>query len=212
MIMHMFDNSNVPHLAEDGATAMQRLEEHGYVALEEKLLADVLKRLGPVGPTEVLRARPSSDSNPWSLSGKYGLGAFPWHTDGAISARPPRWIALKPLHISKKTYTELLQPSVSLLKKLKRTVLRARDKNDTLRYLPAAIVEYDGVVRLRWDPRTCKPRNEAIIHAVDTQQPTARHYWHYGLPLIFDNWKLLHRRPAVGCEETRVLERTYIWG
>jgi hypothetical protein len=182
----------------------------GFVFLDGHSSATVGGQLGRCSGPQMLIPRETAAADAWSLSGVYGLGAFPWHTDGAISSNPPRWLLLRALRVSKATCTELLDPDPQLQKGLSRTVLRARDRAGRVRYLPGAIPK-DGRLRLRWDPRTCTPRTGLTVEEMEQQSSTVTVEWREDLLLIVDNARLLHRRPAVDERMDRVLERTYVW-
>jgi Taurine catabolism dioxygenase TauD, TfdA family len=157
-----------------------------------------------------LEPKEPGKSRNWSLSGTYGLGAFPWHTDGAIASTPPRWMLLKAMHISYPTFTDLLVPDPEMIIALRGTILRAKDKFGRVRYLPAAVHESGLGHRVRWDPRTCTPRTGIAIEDVERRSPTERIAWNIGRMLVVDNFQILHRRPAVE-KGKRMLERTYVW-
>ncbi|MEV1249503.1 hypothetical protein [Nonomuraea sp. NPDC049750] len=175
----------------------------GFAVMDGEAVPEIAGRWG--NPQAIV-SRERDDS--WSLSGTYGLEAFPWHTDGAISSRPPRWIVLRALSIPQTTHTELLDPDPSLLAGLRRTVLRAVDSTGRARHLPAAVPE-EGRWRVRWDPRVCAPQIGLSLDEVDARAPTAIIEWREGRVVVLDNARLLHRRPAVLAG--RVLERTYVW-
>ena len=186
------------------------LAAQGYVCIDGKPDAAIAATLGRVGSTSDLLPRDNAEADPWSLSGRYGLAAFPWHTDGAISMRPPRWLALRAVRLSKPTSTHLLEPDSGLLSALRGTVLRVRDRAGRVRHLPAALP--DGARWcLRWDPRICSPRGKLSVDEVEAQQPTSVIDWRPNRLLIIDNTRLFHRRPAVDSGSDRLIERTYIW-
>lgn len=188
------------------------LNERGYVVVDPgRPVKPLLSSLGSVGDTSVLRATDSDAAEEWSLSGAFGRNAFPWHTDGAISSCPPRWLVLRALKLSSSTMTDLLDLPPTLRRRLRRTVLLATDHAGRARYLPS-LVRISGTERVRWDPRTCRPRDVMILHDIASTYPTATIEWQVGRTLIVDNHRLLHRRPAVAPGEDRVLARTYIWG
>jgi hypothetical protein len=187
------------------------LEHHGYLLLGPRDAPDqLIKRLGRLGQPMLLRPTERDRARSWSLSGTFGQDAFPWHTDGAISSCPPRWLVLRPVRLSEPTATELLDPSDDLRERLGRTVLLAKDRAGRARYLPALMLMKAGY-RLRWDPRTCRSRSTAVAQDVARAMPTSVVAWDFGITLVIDNYKLLHRRPAVSAASQRVLERTYIW-
>jgi alpha-ketoglutarate-dependent taurine dioxygenase len=186
------------------------LAVHGYLVLEGRDPYRLFDAACKIGEPALLRARDRQVSRGWSLSGSFGRSAFPWHTDGAISSRPPRWIVLRAVELSEWTSTELTDPSDGLLRSLQRTVLVARDRLGRARYLPA-YVPMDHGHRVRWDPRTCRPRSEETAVEVAMTPPSAAIEWRPDLSVVIDNYRLMHRRPAVGAGAERVLERTYVW-
>jgi hypothetical protein len=187
------------------------LSERGHLILDRTELGrELVGALGAAGMPERLVTANRELARNWSLSGSFGRGSFPWHTDGAISSNPPRWLVLRPVELSEPTSTELLDPAPAMLHRLARTVLIARDHAGRARYLPARVPTQHGY-RLRWDPRACPPRISSIADEVDAMPPTRTVEWRHGRVLVIDNHRLLHRRPAVAPGATRVLQRTYIW-
>lgn len=186
------------------------LSSRGYAWLDGATSSAVGAQLGRTGPSEVLAPRERAAADPWSLSGAYGLRAFPWHTDGAIASKPPRWLLLRAVRLSRPTCTELLDPHPELLAVLRRTVLRVTDRAGRVRHLPAAVYERDGW-RLRWDPRTCRPRVGIPVEEMEKHPPSATIEWRRDCLLVVDNTRLLHRRPAVDGLAERLIERTYVW-
>ena len=109
--------------------------------------------------TAPMRLSPSSESskNPWSLSERFGLEQFPWHTDGAISVDPPRYLALWPDEVdSNVAPTELLDPanhsSAAALVGLRRAVWTFEDRSGAKK-MRSAMEWRRGVPLLRWDDR-----------------------------------------------------------
>jgi alpha-ketoglutarate-dependent taurine dioxygenase len=183
----------------------------GYAVLDNVSPESLTPQLGRrVGGVETLTPRDRDVAAPWSLSGAYGTGAFPWHTDGAVSTNPPRWILLFGTRVSGRTCTELLDPPPGLQLKLRRTVLRVVDRRGLVRHLPASMPAEDGV-RLRWDPRICTPLTGTLLEEVDRHAPSVEVPWRVGRLLVVDNFRLLHRRPTVSGIAERILERTYVW-
>lgn len=199
--------TNVDTLARQHAA----LKQDGYLLLSSRDSPDeLIKRLGRVGQPVLLRPTDRDHARRWSLSGTFGRGTFPWHTDGAISSYPPHWLVLRPVSLSEATATELLNPSADLRDRLGRTVLLAKDCAGRARYLPALISTEAGY-RIRWDPRTCRSRSMAVAKDIAEAMPTLVVTWEMGVTLVIDNYKLLHRRPAVSAATQRILERIYVW-
>jgi Taurine catabolism dioxygenase TauD, TfdA family len=189
----------------------ERLSELGYVWVDAEDIPLVISAFERVGKPTELTPRSKNEADPWSLSGTYGLGAFPWHTDGAISVHPPHLILLRVIRMSEPSSTDLLDPSPQILTALQSTVLRATDRAGRHRYLPAAMPTNGGRWRVRWDPRTCMPKTGMTIAEMEQQEATTRVEWRTNRFLVIDNLRLLHRRPAVDSHAERSLERTYIW-
>lgn len=169
----------------------------------------VVRELGPVVDGGTLVPRAESESE-WSLSGAYGLGQFPWHTDGAISSAPPRWMLLYGERVVSLATTDLLVPSEHLLQRLAGSVLRSKDRSGRVRYLPAVVPLDDGRSRLRWDPRACPAVDDAVTAFVAAQAPTVSIQWRQDMFVVVDNFRVMHRRsPADGLE--RRLSRSYVF-
>jgi hypothetical protein len=190
---------------------LSELASHGYAVLDGAVPTEVAAGLGRATSGELLNPSYSDDARPWSLSGVYGLDAFPWHTDAAISVKPPRWLVLTARELSEPTSTEVLRPPKDLLSALQRTVLRCTDSKGRTRYLPAVVPDAARQNRLRWDPRTCSPRSGVSVDDVEASEPTARVAWQEGRVLVIDNAVVLHRRPAVSAKARRSIERIYVW-
>ena len=196
----------------DSKDWVEDVQLRGFAVLDDATPQFVIAQLGQrAGRSEELTPRVREAAAPWSLSGTYGMGSFPWHTDGAVSTDPPRWIVMYAKRISGHTYTELLDPLPSLQLKLRRTVLRVIDNRGRARHLPASLPTKDGL-RLRWDPRICTPLTGASLEEVEGHEPSVKVSWVKGRVLILDNFRLLHRRPGMSGVTERVLERTYVWG
>lgn len=189
---------------------LRELFGRGFTVIDGCTTSDVARRLGRPGEPHLLMPRDRLESDKWSLSGAYGLGSFPWHTDGAVSPRPPRWLVLRALRVPERTSTELLEVSPELLDGMSRTVLRITNRVGQVRYSPAVLP--DGKRwRLRWDPRICAPRGAVSVRFMEEQSATSVIEWQAQRLLIIDNTRLLHRRPSVNARVERVLERTYLW-
>lgn len=160
--------------------------------------------------------RERSVHQPWTLSDHYGYGEFPWHTDGAVARIPPRFVALGRVDGSYGgPNTELLDVRSKLglakLHELRGTVLRVSSRSGRRSYR-CAYSEIDGQPILRWDERVCTVARglKDLAFLLDGCEPTAViEGWGDGRVLVFDNWKLLHRRPAVS-HPTRRLWRSYL--
>lgn len=164
--------------------------------------------LGRVGPPTILRAH--DDPGAWSLSGAYGHASFPWHTDGAVALRPPRWLLLRRVCATKDTYTEVCLPADDIVRMLACAILAVRNRSGRVKYLPAA-VRVGADARLRWDTRVAQPTTPNLSEVISKLEPTSRISWSTTAVAIIDNHRVLHRRPAVESGVERLIERSHIW-
>lgn len=186
------------------------IHDDGFAVVRDSAFADhLLASMTSVSPPQELRPRPRGDG--WSLSDSYGYGKFPWHTDGAVSRRAPRWFSLRAVEIDGETSTELLDLPSKVVGHLRNVVLKVRAKSDNVRYLPAILPLSHRRYQIRWDPRTCAPNRTTVLEEVESCGATEVVRWHVGATLFVDNYRLLHRRPKVAEDSGRALERRYIW-
>jgi alpha-ketoglutarate-dependent taurine dioxygenase len=195
-----------------------QLRSHGYVefvaALPETL--EFAQSLGRVGRMQEITPKPREVARGDTLSAVYGLEAFPWHTDGAVADRPPRYLLLRSV-VDSETPTELLDLELNpeIAHALRRTVLRVRFSGQRYRYVMAASVGRE-ITCFRWDPRSCSPVvniEESAVALLASAQPSCVVRWVPNRVVIFDNWRIFHRRPRVeDCEPAkRQLQRLYIY-
>jgi len=189
---------------------LSRLETQGYIFGKSEAVYEIsLQALGV--PQYRKDLRPDlKDENKSTHTGRFGLGEFPWHTDGAVSDVPPRWVLLTCLVNEAKADTELYLPSATQLETLNSIVLRTQNSLGQVRYLPAISVVGANPL-IRWDPRACPPTDQLIVDMFDDAQPTASINWQVGQTLLFDNFKFLHRRTRVSDGQERVIRREYIY-
>jgi alpha-ketoglutarate-dependent taurine dioxygenase len=180
------------------------------------------RRSGPL--TQLLLPTEAKDALPFSLSAGFGVGSFPWHTDGAHWRHPPRWVVMRLASGgASQTATGLVSLAELGLNEQQRLLLRgamfviSRGRSAFLRPLLDDIT-YPGRLVLRLDPRVMRPAHDSSLaayemlqRALDATQP-ARVEWRQGHALVVDNWNCAHMREAVRTEErrNRVLERVLV--
>ena len=193
--------------------SFKELETYGFIKFTSiESARETINYLGKNLGTSLLEPKSAEDSNPWSHSGVNGYGAFPWHTDGAISLNPPRWMMLECLVAETSTSTELLLPDENALSLLRKVVLKMTDQIGRSRFLPAAVPLGKGRFRLRWDPRVGVPGDPGIIDSIESRGASNTMDWQEEAVLVVDNYRILHRRPAVRHDAKRILRRTYFGG
>lgn len=183
----------------------------GYLVLPSRLDAEpIIAMLGAEGPPTRLEPKAAVNREAWSHSDHYGYGYFPWHTDGALAVLPPRWMVMECEVVEGSSSTELLDPPPELVQRLRRCAMRVRDRAGRIRYLPPLSPTEDGKHRLRWDPRVCEVNDVVLSALIEAEPPTAVCEWVEGRVLLMDNWRLMHRRPAVNPSALRRLARSYV--
>lgn len=203
--------SNLLQLAKDGV--LQRDNHDVASALE------LLNSIGAVDSDRISILNPKSveQSDPWSLSGVYGRESFPWHTDGAISRLPPRFVALLALACdADSASTELLDVVNDLPDGLHRDIRtwvhRGADRFGRV-YTYRATETHSGERLYRWDERIFAPgsdRAREVSRLLSEVTPSRTVTWQPGRLVIFNNWRFLHRRSAVRMNEKRSIWRAYV--
>jgi TfdA family taurine catabolism dioxygenase TauD len=166
-----------------------------------------------VNSEALLRPTARENSHSWTLSNEYGLGAFPWHSDGAVSRNPPRYLAMLAIDVDPDaTYTEMLDivRNQELVKRVKSQVLSVEFPSGQRRYVRASETR-KGARLYRWDPRSCQCQNMQLVDFIAALPATHRVNWTPGRVLVFDNWRFLHRRPGVEGLGKRLLWRGYAY-
>ena len=181
-------------------------------------LVDGLRLVQELVPT------PLELTTPNTYSGNFGLGGFPFHTDLAHWARPPRYLMLRCAIGDPDTYTELID-GFSLVaaigsNTLTRCLARPRRPiKGALQLLPVwQPVSEAHPELLRWDSVYLQPTNE-YAHSVFKQitgwlldAQSKRHVLlNEGDTLLLDNWRVLHGRSAVpDPDSSRKIQRLYL--
>jgi L-asparagine oxygenase len=209
-------------VADLSASVAEDLDTRGYAVANFDHASDVEAVAGTLGvvsePWRLLTPKSKDKADPWSLSGRYGLDQFPWHIDGAVAVKPPRYFALYCVAASDDAEpTELLdlahESNLHVTQLLSRVVLRVRDKVGHVRYLPA-LRSSGGRRMIRWDPRVCEVARiewAEIAQTIDSMPPTAAVNWRPSRVVFVDNRRILHRRPPVQGNKVRELNRLYIY-
>jgi alpha-ketoglutarate-dependent taurine dioxygenase len=175
-------------------------------------IAEALKV--PIADHRVLAARDREDARPGTLSGHYGMAAFPWHTDGAHYAQPP---ALSLMRRRAPTGTPtLLLDAHSLLSLAPGLAERLRRQtwlvDGGARPFYASIVDRAG--RVRFNPHVMMPTSarageaELAFQALIEDAEPVEHAWEANELLLLDNTRIVHARPPIGENDAnRELER-----
>ncbi len=144
--------------------------------------------------------RVPASPNERSLSGYFGLGLFPFHTDCAHHYSPPHFGAMRLLS-NKSDRTTLLSDGQLLLDRASdfdRAVCLVSGGQSA--FLSKPFFRLGRVLGLRWDPGCMRSADSsfdrdvaAFVSAVE-DLPAHPIKWTTGLTLIWNNWRLLHAR------------------
>lgn len=203
-----------------------QLEARGWAvtsATTTKNLVAIASRLGtPIetrrgaGVVDVLRARVESDAPKRSLSGKHGLGRFPFHTDFAHYRNPPRWVLLRASESSgcatvvadtrrlelSPTERSAVAGALWIVDPGRRHFLASALSRDglTVRYDAACM----HTAHARWAPMT------ALFTDAIALLPSEQIVWSPMRVLILDNARIVHGREPVPGSKHRQLQRVVV--
>ncbi len=171
------------------------------------------------GVTEILSPKQSNQCNPSSLSGKYGLSAFPLHTDTAHWVTPCRYIVLACLEPGESgTDTVLLDMASAVLTAEEIALATFAPfvvKNGPRSFYSTILSSSREFIRL--DRGCMEPTNAggnkalALFDRERWNSQLVRISWRMGDVLILNNWRVLHGRDSIeSTADRRTLMRKQI--
>ena len=160
------------------------------------------------------------------MSAVFGKGAFPFHTDLAHFASPPRFVILRAERADPTGRETLLHDHrlLSLTPAERQTFahgpffVRGGHRPFLSSILDRALGS-TGVV-LRYDPCCMTPATpsahtaELLLTKKTTDLDPVRIEWFPGRTIVLDNWRVLHARAAPRQalqRDTRILQRVLVW-
>ena len=168
-----------------------------------------------------LHVTDSKEAKPNTLSSRFGMGMFPFHTDTAFWELPARWVLLRAVSgdLDRPTH---LQSFKELFQGVSRSLVRRSawicDTGVAKRYSTISFI-HEGSEGFRYDPNCMTPANNAA-RQVDEM---IRHQcfdlngdmikWIPDRVAIIDNWAWLHARGASSApaeSQSRILQRIYL--
>lgn len=153
---------------------------------------------------ETLRPRRPEEANAYSLSARFGTGAFPFHTDTAHWLEPARYVVMWAWEASD-CATRVVdthawtRDSPGVRDLLERAVFAVA--NGTRSFLTNMWCTRKE--RIRFDPVCLRPVDRAAQQARATlaellsQSPGHAVTWRGGTLLVVDNWRCMHARDSV---------------
>lgn len=206
------------------------IENNGYVFLKEYLSGkpseEVALHFGrPITPWEgglLQNLIPRAVATPNTYSGLYGLGHFPYHTDLAHWAIPPRYLLLRCMKGYSEVQTFLLDGK-EICNKVDRDLLirgivkPRRPKNGKFELLNI-LKNMGGDYCLRWDETFLNSASkigeiavQKIKEVISLSSPNSVSLIASGDMLLIDNWRMLHARSEIPsyCGD-RQIQRIYL--
>jgi alpha-ketoglutarate-dependent taurine dioxygenase len=182
----------------------------------DRALPELAAELGLVSAQRtVISVRDSSAAPPTSLSGKYGVGVFPWHTDGAQLRSPPRLLLMRTAAGTHADTPTLWTDGLRIAMRNRALIDDLREGRWLVRHgRPAFSVSAVVGTTLRFNLDQMEPETPEAVRASEvllrtlSTSATREHHWRDGEVLILDNQRILHSRPAVPqSDRGRRLER-----
>ena len=210
---------NFKKLQKQGWLLTQSANEQEMLKLAESLGVPKASRSGG-SLIDELRPIPKDQAHPASLSARYGVEAFPLHTDTAHWRSPARYILLRAARISHYCRPTLLLDTYSLRLSaldrslLKRAVFTVRNGNNS--FLTTVLPEDEQF--LRFDRDCMVPRTSSAVSALNLILSTIEKSskvevcWSVNDTLILDNWRFLHGRSGTNDNHSdqRLLHRVLV--
>lgn len=222
---------NIPAIVLRGRRAVrEQLHADGFVGLprfmKDASLECVAASLGELisawGGPAVHELVPRADATPNTYSGIFGLGRFPFHTDLAHWAMPPRYILLRCVRGYADVPTILIDgarvvANIGLVEMNRALMTPRRPRKGKVQLLSLAQREGSSDM-IRWDEVFLKPASpvgqrvfDRVRVEIDAAHPTPVAMVDPGDAVIIDNWRMLHARPLIKPGRTdRRLERVYL--
>lgn len=209
----------------------EQLDKDGYVLLSTQnvdVMLSLANELGVPVPSRSgrpvvaeLKPEPSHMASTSSMTSRFGLHAFPLHTDGAFHLIPPRFLILRCERDSVGGRPTTILDSHKFLTDGLRDQLQAHLWQVDVRpaFYCSLLREVRGLHCLRWDPNILRPAHRSakltsndFCHAL-TSASIISISWRPNLTLVVDNWRFLHARadrPEGVDHEDRLLQRVLV--
>jgi alpha-ketoglutarate-dependent taurine dioxygenase len=157
-------------------------------------------------------------SNRNTLTGRYGLSKFPYHIDGANLLNPPRYVALYCCESGFEAATTSILAWAEVFNESERTRLERCavlvDQGASSFY--TTLLSRHGSL-LRWNNCVIRPTSSdahdvvrGVARRLEASITATEIYWRQGMFVVFDNWRLLHKRGSAFLSQTRELARWWI--
>lgn len=162
-----------------------------------------------------LAGKPKDLARPNTLSSRHGLEAFPLHSDGALTATPPRWLLL--VAPRRRITRTILFDTNKLTQEFGDAYLRRAlflQKSRHAKYL-RLLVEISGRQCIRYNADVMQPANSeatAVNAYLRCSLPSCLTIdWQENRMALIDNWATLHARGPFLDSDGAGIFRFSIW-
>lgn len=216
------------------STIKENVHRNGYVFIQrfhaEHEAEEVFESIGNIdileGFSSIQSLTPKSENNatPNTYSGNYGLGEFPFHTDLAHWALPPRYVVLRCEEGVSGVSTRVID-GINVIDSLGeeflyRSLVTPRRPTQYGYHLLRIVDKknQDNSLVFRWDSLYLRAANKTAATALDKISQLINSYTpleffliNRGDTLIVDNWRILHGRSLVCADSmSRNIKRAYL--
>lgn len=191
------------------------LSRRGFAVLDDLVEDDARQLVATLGASALrvtgLEARAKSESSVYSLSGRFGRGVFPLHTDGAHTLRPPDLVGLWSRGASEiaTLVADGLDPALGVPSLRDSWVVEPRGGRASFYAIPWRIRGTHSRLRLNvacmYHRRTGGIPSD--VREALSAVPRQRVVWRPGRLLLINNKRMLHGREALPESESRSLLR-----
>jgi len=204
-----------------GYCRLSGVTDGDLLPLAENLGLVTVDRRHPV-PVRHIRPQDASTANPNTLSSRFGLGRFPFHTDAAHWRTPPRYVLLHCMSTGSGGRPTLLVDTAAFdlpartLGLFRRAVWKTAHRAPFLCAvladdLPPARWRYDLGCMSPWSP-AAREASELMCACIDDTSPLVFE-WTAGDLLVIDNWRMLHARGVAAARDCdRLICRVLVGG
>lgn len=207
------------------------LNLHGWCEIpvhlkNENELIDIANRIGKVlkhpngNMIDIIKPKMKSEAIKNSFSYNYEYGVFPLHTDTAFWNIPARYVLLSN-DKSSNTATTIVHTNEFIkllsdkeLQEIKKSIFVVKTQNAN--FYTKIINRNAQDFFFRFDLNCMKPVNSSAENIKEIFESKVSLFsmkkicWDDPKILVFDNWKTLHGRDAIGEDKNRKLKRIYI--
>lgn len=202
--------------------SLLKLETTGVLELMNYSLSKVIEELQNYYKNSKIEfdiLTPNKDSDKKiTLSKNYGLGGFPFHTDGSHKVIPPKYIILKYNGNKSSNCDTLIYSLYEMM--LDRVLVNDINKNiyivkgSRVSFYSSIFTIYGDKYFCRWNPLTMQNTLNTMFDFNNNikKNNVKKIQWVENKIVVINNWNSLHARESVNLSETtRMLERYSIY-